>query len=283
MSPLGKCTFRTILEPPPEPPADAAAPGTSLGAQVVPPPADPPSGDKGPGLDPERIAKNALATGGALGVTYAAATALKNAAKASPSLPVPLKVLACALPAASVFASPLVEDRLRQALGTSATHPAEPSFGHYAVASGALFTSGLAMQKALASLPKPSPLSAAGVATTLVQASLASVCAGGATEVDAQLSRQAEARSGKPPAPDVTFDPARKGVGRSLSLVPPALVEAGLLASGRAPLSPPVALGLICSSWSFRGALMPEPARDPGDKPPSATWPPFPPTDIPPA
>lgn len=280
MAPLGNSAYRA--SPPATPPAAGLDAGPLAGSPedlrtlVVPPPGTPPAGTE---LDYERIGRNALATGGAFTVTYAAATALKNAARACTALPMPLKALACALPAASVFASPYVEDRIRDDLGTRATHPSSPSLGHYAVSSGALFTSGIAMQRALASLPKPSPLSVAGAACTIVQAGLASVCAGGATELDAQLDRQAEARAGGPPAPSVPLDPAIKGAGRSRSLVLPALVEAGRLVTGRPPLSAPTSLALITASWSLRGALMPEQPCRPG----LGAVPPIPPTDIPPA
>ena len=86
-----------------------------------------------------KAGKNALASAVALGGCFGTMTALNQAVRSRPGMPVAARVVTGLLPSASVFPTPWVEDGVRQTVGTTATLPVRPSLAHDAVASANLF------------------------------------------------------------------------------------------------------------------------------------------------
>lgn len=205
-----------------------------------------------------KVGKNALASAVALGGCFGTMTALNNAVRATPGMPTPVRIVTGLLPTVSVFATPWVEDNVRQTVGTTATLPVRPSLAHDAVASVSLFAFNVACARS-ASVPKFRPATPAGVAAGVLQCTAASLIAGGASEITAQWMNERDR-----PHPQAAPTPPQmsntdKATGRILSQVPAATLQTGVALSGkpvptRWSLLP---LGLVTGGWAFRRQLTP--------------------------
>lgn len=220
--------------------------------------APPPSAPIAKGADIERVGKNAAASAVALGSCFGTMTALNNAVRATPGMPRSVKIFTGCLPSLGVYPTPWVEDGVRNALGTTATFPVKPSLAHDGVAAASLFLFNLACSRS-PSIPKFPAATRAGMAATVVQATLASVFAGGASELTAQWMNQRDqpegAQAGTPPH----LDDHRKATGRLLSQVPAVALQTAL-AVRSTPL--PASLSLlplatVTGGWSLRRVLIP--------------------------
>ncbi len=226
------------------------------------------------GTDPEKVAKNAAASAVAIGSCFGTMSALNNAVRAVPGMPVPVKVLTGLLPSASVFPTPWVEDGVRSALGTTATLPVQPSLAHDAVAGGTLFLFNAACARS-ARIPKFPAATPAGMAANVLQVTVGSVLAGGASELTAQWMNERSRRDGDAGAGPAPFDNWRKGGGRVLSQGAAASAQTAL-AFKKTPLPPALSLfpmGAVTGGWCFRRVLTPPeppPARAPGNPAPPA-------------
>lgn len=222
------------------------------------------------GTDYEKVAKNAAASAAAIGGCFGTMSALNNAVRAVPGMPVQVKVLTGLLPSVSVFPTPWVEDGMRSALGTTATHPVNPSLAHDAVAGATLFL----FNAACARIPRPAAATPAGMAAAVLQVTAASVLAGGASELTAQWMNDRDRQDGDTRAAPELFDNWRKGSGRLLSQGAAAGVQTAL-AFRQTPLPPALSLlpmTAVTWGWSLRRVLAPpEPtaAHPPVDHPPA--------------
>lgn len=226
--------------------------------RLSPTPAGVPAGTD---IDPEKVVKNAGAGAVGVGVVYGVAVAANNAARATPGLPKVVKVAAALLPSASVYLTPWVEDGTRHALGTTQTFPIQPSLAHDAVASGGLFLFNLGWTRS-AMIPRFPAATPAGMASTVVQCILASMFAGGASELSAQRMNQGDHAAGHPAQPPVHIENTRKGLGRLYSQIPAAGVHMYLALRGK-PLPANLALlpsAFVSGGWTFRRELIPSPA-----------------------
>jgi hypothetical protein len=205
-----------------------------------------------------KVGKNALASAVALGGCFGTMTALNNAVRATPAMPTPVRIVTGLLPTASVFATPWVEDNVRQTVGTTATLPVRPSLAHDAVASVSLFAFNVACARSahVRKFPAATP---AGMAAGVLQCTVASLIAGGASEITAQWmnagGRLRQQAAPKPPPMDNTD----KATGRVLSQVPAAALQTGIALSGK-PLPPRRALlplATVTGGWAFRRQLAP--------------------------
>lgn len=235
----------------------------------------------------ERVTKNAAASAVALGSCFGTMTALNNAVRAVHGVSVRVKAFTGLLPSASVFATPWVEDGMRAALGTQATYPVQPSLAHDAVAGTTLFLFNRACARS-ARIPRFPPASRAGMAATVVQATVASVFAGGASEITAQwMNAHIPAGEGAPSAPP-PLDNTRKATGRLLSQAPAATLQTAMAFASKdlLPKGSLVPLGVVTGGWCFRRVLIP-PQATPGTEPLGAraadSQPLFPVSSIPPA
>ncbi len=205
-----------------------------------------------------KVGKNALAGAVALGGCLGTMTALNNAVRATPAMPIPVRIVTGLLPTVSVFATPWVEDNVRQTVGTTATLPVRPSLAHDAVASVSLFAFNVACARS-ACVPKFPPATPAGMAAGVLQCTVASLIAGGASEITAQwMNAGARPRQQAAPTPP-PMDNADKATGRVLSQVPAAALQTGIALSGK-PLPPRRALlplGTVTGGWAFRRQLAP--------------------------
>ena len=205
-----------------------------------------------------KVGKNAVASAIALGGCFGTMTALNQAVRATPSMPLPVRVVTGMLPTAGVFPTPWVEEGVRHTVGTTATLPVRPSLAHDAVASAGLFLFNFACARST-QIPKFQPATPAGMAATVLQCTVASWIAGGASELTAQWMN-----AGEPPSKrTVQALPYRpntdKATGRLLSQLPAAALQTGIALSGkplpsRASLLP---LGVVTGGWAFRRELMP--------------------------
>lgn len=264
---------------PPHEPGPAPDP-VAVRGRILPAPdpgaSNPPSG----GTDLEKIAKNAAASAVALGSCFGTMTALNNAVRATPGMPAAVKALTGLLPSAGVFPTPWVEDGVRAALDTTATYPTRPSLAHDAVAGATLFLFNRACARSVR-LPRFPAATPAGMAATVLQATAASVLAGGASELTAQWMNDQDRRSGDPHPAPAPIDNPRKATGRLLSQAPAASLQTGLAFASK-PLPPSLSLlplGVVTGGWCFRRVLIPPQAAG-GDGPPPV---PFPVSSIPPA
>jgi hypothetical protein len=205
-----------------------------------------------------KVGKNALASAVALGGCFGTMTALNHAVRATPAMPTPVRIVAGLLPSVSVFATPWVEDGVRNAVGTTATLPVRPSLAHDAVASVSLFAFNVACARS-AFVPKFRPATPAGVAAGVLQCTAASLIAGGASEITAQWMNERDRPhpQAAPTPPQMTN--SDKATGRILSQVPAATLQTGVALSGkpvptRWSLLP---LGLVTGGWAFRRQLTP--------------------------
>lgn len=249
--------------------------------------ASPPAG----GVDIEKVAKNAVASAAAIGSCFGTTSSLNNALRARLGTSVPTKVLAGLGPSISVFPTPWVEDGMRNALGTTATHPVKPSLAHDAVAAASLFAFNLAYSRS-AWTPKFAANTPAGFIATVCQTTAASLVAGGASEITAQWMNEEERQKGHSMEHPAHIDNIRKATGRLYSQGAAATLQTWLAFPGN-KLSPPMArapLASVTGGWTFRRALIPpEPSAGSADPPPWVTAraadpvPGFPPHDIPPA
>ena len=227
----------------------------SNGRPEAPDSTAPPARNK---TDLVKVGKNAIASAVALGGCFGTMTALNHAVRATPAMPTPMRIVTGLLPSASVFATPWVEDGVRQTVGTTATLPVRPSLAHDAVASVSLFAFNVACARS-AYVPKFPPATPAGMAVGVLQCTVASLIAGGASEITAQWMNAAEDDNGHAaptPPPMTTTD---KATGRVLSQVPAAALQTGIALSGkplpsRASLLP---LGAVTGGWAFRRELAP--------------------------
>jgi hypothetical protein len=214
-------------------------------------------------------------------------TALNNAVRGVRGMSVRVTAFTGLLPSASVFPTPWVEDSVRAALGTRATYPVEPSLAHDAVAGATLFLFNRACARS-ARIPKFLPATPAGMAATVVQATVASVFAGGASEITAQwMNGHIPAGEGAPSAPP-PLDNTRKATGRLISQVPAAILQTSIALVGKPSLAKGslVPMGVVTGGWSFRRVLIP-PQATPDTEPLGArtadSQPLFPVSSIPPA
>lgn len=255
-----------LPEPDPleKPPALRDRTITATGVPEAPRPAS--------GTDYEKVAKNAAASAVALGSCFGTMSALNNAVRAIPGMPVPVKVLTGLLPSASVFPTPWIEDGVRAALDTTATLPTRPSLAHDAVAGATLFGFNAACARSVR-IPRFPAATPAGMAATVVQATVASVLSGAASEASAQWMNDQDRRSGDPHPAPALIDNTRKATGRLLSQVAAAACQTALAFSKTPP--PPawsqVPMTTVTSGWIFRRVLappVPSSARPPVDPPP---------------
>ena len=214
-----------------------------------------------------KVGKNAIASALTLGGCFGTMTALNNAVRSLPGMPMAARIVTGLLPSASVFATPWVEDGARQTLGTTATLPARASLAHDAVASVGLFLFNVACGRS-AWVPKFAAATPAGVAASVLQCAGASLVAGGASEFSAQWMN---ARATVTP-PHPTMHNTDKATGRVLSQLPAATLQTELARSGK-PLPRgwsllPVAL--VTGGWSFRRLLAPP--MEPGHPLPTGAW-----------
>jgi len=231
----------------------ADAPGPAAQPTAVRHQTLPPEGPKSGGTDIEKVAKNAAANATALGSCFGTMLALNNAVRATPGMPTAVKAFTGLLPSAGVFLTPWVEEGVRKALDTTATYPVQPSLAHDAVAGATLFLFNRACARS-ARIPKFPAATPAGMAATVLQATTASVLAGGFSELTAQWMNVGE--TGEAPA---NIDNTRKGTGRLLSQAPSAALQTALALGGR-PLPPSLALlpmGVTTGGWCFRRVLIP--------------------------
>ncbi len=218
-----------------------------------------------------RVAKNAAASAVALGSCFGTMTALNNAVRATPGMPLYARLVTGLLPTAGVLPTPWVEDAARQAMGTTATLPVQPSLAHDAVAGISLFAFNVACIRS-PWIPKFRPATPAGMAATVVQCTCASLLAGGASELTAQWMNAHEARDGQPHPAPAHFDNPHKAAGRLFSQLPAAGVQTGIALSGK-PLPSRwslLPLGAVTGGWSFRRELIPAPG--PWVPPPPPGW-----------
>ncbi len=224
------------------------------------------------GTDYEKVAKNAAASAVALGSCFGTMSALNNAVRAVPGMPVPVKVLTGLLPSASVFPTPWVEDGVRAALDTTATLPTRPSLAHDAVAAATLFGFNAACARSTR-IPRFPAATPAGMAATVLQATAASVLSGAASEASAQWMNERDRQDGVTHAAPEPMDNWRKGSGRLLSQVAAAGGQTAL-AFRETPLPPARSLlpmTAVTWGWSLRRVLappVPSSARPPVDPPP---------------
>lgn len=205
-----------------------------------------------------KVGKNAVASAIALGGCFGTMSALNNAVRATPGMPIPVRIVTGLLPSASVFPTPWVEDGVRQTMGTTATLPVRPSLAHDAVASASLFLVNVVCARS-ASIPKWRPATPAGMAAGVLQCTAASLIAGGASELTAQRMN-----AGEPPRRQVAKAPPQmditdKATGRVLSQVPAAALQTGIALSGK-PLPSRwslLPLGAVTGGWAFRRELAP--------------------------
>lgn len=236
-------------------PQSPASQGASDGR---PPHPDSPLPEARSKTDLVKVGKNAVASAIALGGCFGTMNALNNAVRATPSMPIPVRIVTGLLPSAGVFPTPWVEDRVRQTVGTTATLPVRPSLAHDAVASASLFLFNVACARS-AHIPKFPPATPAGMAAGVLQCTVASLIAGGASELTAQWMNAGERsrrQAAEIPAQMTTTD---KATGRVLSQVPAAALQTGIALSGK-PLPPRRALlplGVVTGGWAFRRTLTP--------------------------
>lgn len=224
----------------------------------------------GEGIDFGRVGKNAVASAITLGSCYGTMVAINNAVRATPGMPVPLKVLSGLLPTAGVFPTPWVEEGLRQALDTSATFPVRPTLAHDAVAGVSLFLFNATCVRS-AWVPKYPPATPAGMAASFIQCTAASLLAGGASEMTAQWMNLRDLKSGDEGIFPEHIDNTRKACGRILSQVPAAALQTGVALAGK-PLPPSLSLlplGVVTGGWSLRRVLIPQEPAMPSKTPPS--------------
>jgi len=241
-------------------------------------------------IDPEKVGKNACAGAVGVGVVYGIAAAANNAVRTASGLPKAAKVAAALLPSASVYLTPWVEDGMRHALGTTQTYPNRPSLAHDAVASGGLFLFNLGWTCS-AMIPRFPATTPAGMASMVIQCTLASTFAGGASELSAQWMNRRDHEAGEPLRMPADIDNTRKGTGRLYSQAPAACVHVCLALRGK-PLPAHLALlpsAFVSGGWTFRRELIPpaapvhtEPVLAPAHAPVDPKAPPEPVT-IPPA
>jgi hypothetical protein len=227
----------------------------SNGRPEAPDSTAPPARNK---TDLVKVGKNAIASAVALGGCFGTMTALNHAVRATPAMPTPVRIVAGLLPSVSVFATPWVEDGVRQTVATSATLPVRPSLAHDAVASVSLFAFNVACARS-AYVPKFPPATPAGMAAGVLQCTMASLIAGGASEITAQwmnASERPRKQAAETPPP---MDNTDKAMGRVISQVPAAALQTGIALSGK-PLPPQRALlplGVVTGGWAFRRQLAP--------------------------
>jgi hypothetical protein len=226
----------------------------------------------GAAYDIERVAKNAVSSAVALGSCFGTMSALNNAVRATPGMPTALKVLTGLLPSAGVFPTPWVEDRMRDALGTTATYPLKPSLAHDAVAGAALFVFNATCARSKF-IPKPPANSWAGAAATMLQVTAASLFAGSATELSSQWMNHRDRQADTPPEPPPHIDNPRKATGRVKSQAAAAALQTGLALTGKT-LPPGLSLlpmTLVTGGWCFRRVLIPPETSTPGGSQPPET------------
>ncbi len=256
---------------------------------------EPPNAGANPArtTDPTRVGKNAVASAVALGGCFGTMTALNNAVRATPGMPLAARLVTGVLPSLGVLPTPWVEDGVRSALDTQATIPRQPTLAQDAVAGVCLFAFNVGMSRS-GLLPRYAPPTPAGMAVTVAQCASASLVAGAASELTAQWMNTpapepppatAASDSIPPPAAPAKFDNAHKAAGRVLSQVPAAALQTGLALAGK-PLPPKLSLlplGVVTGGWSLRRVLMPGPAANGASAPrePSTPW--FPVSGFPPA
>lgn len=225
----------------------------------------------GAAYDFDRVVKNAACSAVAIGGCFGTMSALNNAVRATPGMPTPLKVLTGLLPSAGVYPTPWVEERMRAALGTTATYPLKPSLAHDAVAGVTLFLFNAACARSKF-IPKPPANSRAGAAATVLQVMAGSLLAGSASELSAQWMNQRERQAGTPPEPPPHIDDLRKGTGRVYSQTAAAALQTVLALPGKT-LPPQLSLlpmTLVTGGWCFRRVLIPpEPSTPAGSQPPA--------------
>ena len=254
-------TAMTVQTPPQTPQTPAAAPRTAIPAQdVAPPPAPPAKGAPScvAGLDAGRAASAACVSAVAIGGLYGGMSAINSAVRATPGLPKAVKVAAALLPSLSVYATPWVEDRVRLALGTAPTYPLRPSLAHDAVASAGLFLFNAWCSRS-ARVPKFPPATPAAMATAVVQCTLASAIAGGASELSAQWMNARDRAAGVTTGAPVFSDNHRKGMGRLYSQLPAAALHVHMARRGK-PLPAHLAQlpgAVVSGGWACRRVLMP--------------------------
>lgn len=205
-----------------------------------------------------KVGKNAIASAVALGGCFGTMTALNHAVRATPAMPIPVRIVTGLLPSASVFATPWVEDGVRQTVGTTATLPVRPSLAHDAVASVSLFAFNVACARS-ALVPKLPPATAGGMAAGVLQCTVASLIAGGASEITAQWMNAGERPRKQAAETPPQMETTDKAIGRVLSQVPAAALQTGIALSGK-PLPPRrtlLPLGAVTGGWAFRRQLAP--------------------------
>ncbi len=272
-SPAGQASQATRTETPPAY-GSGAQPGPASEPQAIRQRTLPVTNGRAPqppgeGIDVGRVGKNAVASAITLGSCYGTMVAINNAVRATPGVPVPLKVFSGLLPTAGVFPTPWVEEGLRQALDTSATFPVKPTLAHDAVAGVSLFLFNASCLRS-ASIPKYRPATPAGMAASFIQCTAASLLAGGASEMTAQWMNLRDAKSGHEGASPEHIDNSRKACGRLLSQVPAAALQTGVAVAGK-PLPPSLSLlplGVVTGGWSLRRVLIPA-ESSPSSEPPA--------------
>lgn len=226
----------------------------------------------GAAYDIERVAKNAVSSAVALGSCFGTMSALNNAVRATPGMPTALKVLTGLLPSAGVFPTPWLDDRMRAALGTTATYPLKPSLAHDAVAGATLFLFNAACARSRF-IPKPPANSWAGAAATMLQVTAASLLAGSATELSSQWMNHRDRQADTPPEPPPHIDNPHKATGRVKSQAAAAALQTGLALTGKT-LPPGLSLlpmTLVTGGWCFRRVLIPPETSTPGGSQPPET------------
>ncbi len=241
--------------------ADTAYPQSPVNhrASDEPPPRpDRPLPQAGPTTDLVKVGKNAVASAIALGGCFGTMTALNNAVRTMPGMPLPARIVTGLLPTAGVFPTPWVEDTVRQTVGTTATLPVRPSLAHDAVASASLFLFNVVCARS-ASIPKFRPATPAGMAAGVLQCTAASLLAGGASEITAQWMNSAERTRRQAAAAPPQMNTTDKATGRLLSQVPAAALQTGIALSGKPLVSSRalLPLGAVTGGWAFRRQLAP--------------------------
>ena len=164
---------------------------------------------------PPEVAKNALLSAASIGSSFGVGAAMNNIARIHSNPGV--KVAGAWLPMTAAMGSAYIEKAIRENLNVKSTE--FQHFWHSAISPAALMAANYTY--ILSNLPKFSPKTPAGIATTMAVSALGAGIGGGLAETAAQISKK-NASSSAPATSDPDNKPTtfEHGLGRTFTQIP---------------------------------------------------------------